>query len=92
MRILTGLILATISNFLLGAFGFYITFNSFLSSYAPQLVLEVSLSDYLWAFLLKFFVICILTWIMHRVMAMLDNPKKKNTIYISAWKLLVDLQ
>ena len=43
MRILTGLILATISNFLLGAFGFYITFNSFLSSYAPQLVLEVSL-------------------------------------------------
>ena len=77
MRILTGLILATISNFLLGLFGFYITFNSFLSSYAPQLVLEVSLWDYLWAFLLKFLVICILTWIMHRVMAMLDNPKKR---------------
>ena len=58
-------------------FGFYITFNSFLSSYAPQLVLEVSLWDYLWAFSLKFLVICILTWIMHRVMAMLDNPKKR---------------
>ena len=77
MRILTGLILATISNFLLGVFGFYVTFNSFLSSYAPQLVLELSLWDYLWAFLLKFLVICILTWIMHRVMAMLDNPKKR---------------
>ena len=77
MRILTGLILATISNFLLGVFGFYLTLNSFLSSYAPQLVLEVSLWDYLWAFLLKFLVICILTWIMHRVMAMLDNPKKR---------------
>ena len=76
MRVLFGLLFTTIINFTCGLAGFYIA-SSFLSSFIPQHQTAITTYDYLWSFLLKFMVILILTWIMHRVMAMLDAPKKR---------------
>ena len=78
MRIFFGLFFATLTNFLAGIMGFYIATKFFYSSLNPSyLNTEISSSDYLSSFVLKFIVIVILTWIMHRVMAMLDAPKKR---------------
>ena len=76
MRVLFGLLFTTIINFACGLAGFYIA-SSFLSSFIPQHQTAITTYDYLWSFLLKFMVILILTWIMHRVMSMLDTPKKR---------------
>ena len=78
MRIFFGLFFATSTNFVAGILGFYIATNFFYSSLnLSYLNNEISSSDYVSSFALKFFVILILTWIMHRVMAMLDTPKKR---------------
>jgi hypothetical protein len=78
MRIFFGLFFATLTNFVAGILGFYIATNFFYSSLnLDYLNNEISSSDYVSSFALKFFVILILTWIMHRVMAMLDTPKKR---------------
>lgn len=78
MRIFFGLFFATLTNFVAGILGFYIATNFFYSSLnLDYLNNEISSSDYVSSFTLKFFVILILTWIMHRVMAMLDTPKKR---------------
>lgn len=78
MRIFFGLFFATLTNFVAGILGFYIATNFFYSSLnLGYLNNEISSSDYVSSFALKFFVILILTWIMHRVMAMLDTPKKR---------------
>ena len=76
MRIFFGLILTALVNFTCGLAGFYIA-TSFLSSIIPQHQTIFTTYDYLWSFILKFSVILILTWIMHRVMSMLDTPKKR---------------
>ena len=76
MRVLFGLLFTTIINFTCGLAGFYIA-SSFLISFIPQHQTAITTYDYLWSFLLKFMVILILTWIMHRVMSMLDTPKKR---------------
>ena len=76
MRIFFGLLFTTIINFTCGLAGFYIA-SSFLISFIPQHQTAITTYDYLWSFLLKFMVIMILTWIMHRVMSMLDTPKKR---------------
>ena len=78
MRIFLGVFFATLTNFILGILGFYLTTNSLIISFAPdQLIHTVSSSDYLSSFVLKFFVILTLTWIMYRVRALLDAPKKR---------------
>ena len=77
MRIFLGIFLATLINFLFGLIGFQIVSNSFLFSYAPEFNLDISFIDYLSSILLKFLVIAMLTWIMHKVMPLLDKPKKR---------------
>ena len=77
MRIFLGIVLATVINFLFGLIGFQIVINSFLFSYAPEVNLDISFIDYLSSILLKFLVIAMLTWIMHKVMPLLDKPKKR---------------
>ena len=77
MRVFLGIILATLINFLLGIIGFEIVNNSFLSSYAPKIYIDLSSINYLTSFLFKFLVIALLSWIMFRVMPLLDKPKKR---------------
>jgi hypothetical protein len=77
MRIFLGITSATVVNFLLGLLGFYLVYNSLLLSYAPQSAVEIFTFSYLSSFILKFLVITILTWIMFKVMPLLDKPKKR---------------
>tara|TARA_B100000674_G_C37654076_1_gene829318 strand:+ start:22 stop:435 length:414 start_codon:yes stop_codon:yes gene_type:complete len=78
MRIFFGLFLATTINFFLGITGFYVALYLGILSFSPNNQFNlISFSDYLMSFSLKFLVILILTWIMHRVMTMLDTPKKR---------------
>lgn len=77
MRIFLGITSATVVNFLLGLLGFYLVYNSLLLSYAPQSAVEIFTLSYLSSFILKFLVITILTWIMFKVMPLLDKPKKR---------------
>tara|TARA_B100000902_G_scaffold256141_1_gene242521 strand:- start:2650 stop:3060 length:411 start_codon:yes stop_codon:yes gene_type:complete len=77
MRTFLGITSATVVNFLLGLLGFYLVYNSLLFSYAPQSAVEILTFSYLSSFILKFLVITILTWIMFKVMPLLDKPKKR---------------
>ena len=78
MRIFLGVFFATLTNFVLGILGFFVTTNYPILPLIPdQIIHEVSGADYLSSFMLKFFVILTLTWIMYRVMTMLDAPKKR---------------
>lgn len=77
MRIFVGLLCASFVNFLMGLFGYYLSMNTFIYNYAPQASNDPTFVTYFWSFLLKFLVITILTWIMYRVMTMLDTPKKR---------------
>ena len=77
MRTFSGIVTATLINFLLGLFGFQIVNNSFLLSYAPEIHTDISSINYLSSFFFKLLVIALLTWIMFRVMPLLDKPKKR---------------
>ena len=78
MRIFFGIFLATITNFFLGIVGLYLASYPFFSQFAPEYFQDDSAGiNYIYSFLMKFLVILILTWIMHKVMAMLDSPKKR---------------
>ena len=76
MKVFFGLLFTTLVNFTCGLAGFYIA-STFLISFVPEHQNAVTTNDFLWSFLLKFTVILILTWIMYRVMSMLDTPKKR---------------
>ena len=76
MKVFFGLLLTTLVNFTCGLAGFYIA-STFLVSFVPKQQNTITTYDFLWSFLLKFTVIMILTWIMYRVMSMLDTPKKR---------------
>ena len=76
MKVFFGLLFTTLVNFTCGVAGFYIA-STFLISFVPEHQKTVTTNDFLWSFLLKFTVILILTWIMYRVMSMLDTPKKR---------------
>ena len=76
MKVFFGLLFTTFVNFTCGLAGFYIA-SIFLISFVPEHQNTVTTNDFLWSFLLKFTVILILTWIMYRVMSMLDTPKKR---------------
>ena len=78
MRIFFGIFLASSANFFAGIAGFYIAKNSFIYSQAPNdFQSNLTFLSYFYSFFFKFLVLLILTWIMHRVMTMLDSPKKR---------------
>ena len=76
MKVFFGLLFTTFVNFTCGLAGFYIV-STLLISFVPEHQNDVTTNDFLWSFILKFNVILILTWIMYRVMSMLDTPKKR---------------
>ncbi len=78
MRLFFGIFLASTANFFAGILGFNIAKNSFISSQAPtDFQSNLTLLSYFYSFFFKFLVILILTWIMHRVITLLDSPKKR---------------
>ena len=78
MRIFLGVFLATSTNFLLGILGFYLTLNSIFFSEMHQLIVkDLSNLDFMYNFIHKFIVILALTWILHKVMPLLDKPRKR---------------
>ena len=79
MKIFIGILLATTVNFLMGLLGLYLVTSTFVISLAPNDVRTINLTafDYIFSFTLKFFVILVLTWILSRVMPLLDKPRKR---------------
>ena len=66
-------------NFLMGVLGLYLAASTFVIGLAPNNIssLELSSFDYILSFTLKFFVILVLTWILNKVMPLLDKPRKR---------------
>ena len=79
MKVFIGIILATTVNFLMGLLGLYLAVSTFVLDLAPNniTILELSAFDYIFSFFLKFFVILVLTWILYKVMPLLDKPRKR---------------
>jgi len=77
MRIFLGITVATAVNFLLGLVGFQVVINSLLLSFSPEISTEIASINYLSSFTFKYLVITILTWIMFKVMPLLDKPRKR---------------
>ena len=79
MKVFIGILLATIVNFLMGVLGLYLAASTFVIGFAPSNItsLELSTFDYIFSFFLKFFVILVLTWILYKVMPLLDKPRKR---------------
>ena len=79
MKIFIGILLATTVNILMGLLGLYLVNSTFVISLAPNDVSTLNLTafDYIFSFILKFFVILVLTWILNRVMPLLDKPRKR---------------
>ena len=77
MRIFLGITVATAVNFLLGLVGYQVVSNSLLLSFSPEISTEIASINYLSSFTLKYLVITILTWIMFKVMPLLDKPRKR---------------
>ena len=79
MKVFIGILLATIVNFLMGVLGLYLAASTFVIGLAPNNItsLELSTFDYIFSFFLKFFVILVLTWILYKVMPLLDKPRKR---------------
>ena len=77
MRIFLGITVATAVNFLLGLVGFQVVSNSLLLSFSPEILTEISSINYLSSFTLKYLVITVLSWIMFKVMPLLDKPRKR---------------
>ena len=79
MKVFIGILLATTVNFLMGVLGLYLADSTFVIGVAPNNItsLELSTFDYIFSFFLKFFVILVLTWILYKVMPLLDKPRKR---------------
>ena len=79
MKVFIGILLATTVNFLMGVLGLYFADSTFVRGVAPNNItsLELSTFDYILSFFLKFFVILVLTWILYKVMPLLDKPRKR---------------
>ena len=79
MKVFIGILLATTVNFLMGVLGLYLAVSTFVIGPAPTNItsLELSTFDYILSFFLKFFVILVLTWILYKVMPLLDKPRKR---------------
>jgi hypothetical protein len=79
MKTFIGILLATTINSVMGLLGLYIVKSTFISTLAPSSSynLELSTFDYIFSFCIKFFVILVLTWILNKVMPLLDKPRKR---------------
>ena len=79
MKVFIGILLATTVNFLMGVLGLYLATSTFVIDLAPNNMssFELSTFDYIFSFFLKFFVILVLTWILYKVMPLLDKPRKR---------------
>ena len=79
MKVFIGILLATMVNFLMGLLGLYLAASTFIIGLSPNDIssLELSTFDYIFSFSLKFFVILVLTWILNKVMPLLDKPRKR---------------
>ena len=79
MKVFIGILLATTVNFLMGVLGLYLAASTFVIGLAPNNITSIELStfDYIFSFFLKFFVILVLTWILYKVMPLLDKPRKR---------------
>ena len=79
MKVFIGIHLATTVNFLMGVLGLYLAASTFVIGLAPNNITSIELStfDYIFSFFLKFFVILVLTWILYKVMPLLDKPRKR---------------
>ena len=79
MKIFIGILLTTTVNFCMGLIGLYLTTTTFVVSLAPNdlSTFDLTAFDYILGFVLKLFVILVLTWILHRVMPLLDKPRKR---------------
>ena len=79
MKVFIGILLATTVNFLMGVLGLYLAVSTFVIGVTPNNItsLELSTFDYILSFFLKFFVILVLTWIVYKVMPLLDKPRKR---------------
>ena len=73
-----GILLAALCNFGLGILGYTIAFKSTFLVNTFQLVhVELTSADYFFSFSLKLLVIAALTWILNKVMTLLDKPRKR---------------
>ena len=79
MKIFIGILLATTINFLMGLFGLFLATSTSIINFAPSNVSDFDLTtfDYVFSFCMKFFVIAVLTWILNKVMPLLDKPRKR---------------
>ena len=79
MKTFIGILLATTINSVMGLLGLYIVKSTFISTLAPSSSYSLNLStfDYIFSFCIKFFVILVLTWILNKVMPLLDKPRKR---------------
>ena len=79
MKVFIGILLATTVNFLMGVLGLYLAASTFVIDLAPNNInsFELSTFVYIFSFFLKFFVILVLTWILYKVMPLLDKPRKR---------------
>ena len=79
MKVFIGILLATMVNFLMGLLGLYLAASTFIIGLSPNDIssLELSTFDYIFSFTLKFFVIIVLSWLLNKVMHLLDKPKKR---------------
>ena len=73
-----GILLASLCNFALGILGHTIAFKStFLVNTFQLTNVELTTADYFFSFSLKLLVIVALTWILNKVMPLLDKPRKR---------------
>lgn len=73
-----GILLAALCNFGLGILGYTIAFKStFLVNTFQLINVELTSADYFFSFSLKLLVIAALTWILNKVMPLLDKPRKR---------------
>ena len=76
--IFIGILLAALCNFGLGILGYTIAFKStFLVNTFQLINAELTSADYFFSFSLKLLVIVALTWILNKVMPLLDKPRKR---------------
>ena len=79
MKTFIGILLATTTNSVMGLLGLYLVKSTFISTIASSSLYNLNLStfDYIFSFCIKFFVILVLTWILNKVMPLLDKPRKR---------------
>jgi len=76
--VVIGILLAALCNFSLGVLGYTIAFKStFLVNTFQLINVELTTTDYFISFSLKLLVIVALTWILNKVMPLLDKPRKR---------------